>query len=693
MPPPGPTAEMDAWLRDMFGVDPQAYQPSALRGAAPPSRDQKGVTPGGKKIGVGSKTPGIPAAAFTRAVGPALLKDGPGKPGARIAAPLPAGPPTVCRAPDGKEISIARAPDGRVSMTRDPPPVTEITFSGGGGKGVALPGAVWALAQTGVLASAQEMRGASVGSMTAATLAAGMTPQDFQALSDDIDFDKLVHADHAGPILHDGMAVEALVRDKMKSALNKQIAAFAQNAMARGITIDPVNQEMLTAMSKKFATGAGPTFGDLRTLSRLIPGIKELVISGTQIGEAPVAGPGQKQADAKDVKPTLRLFSADTEPDMDVAAAVHASCALPPVFKPVDLKLSNGTIGRFEDGGVLNNAPSSDTTGTDRAVDPVPDQSKMTFIFEGDAAHDVMAGKVKPSWQPINDILSRAPNSAADYAKDRTLAERPEDVVMVPLKFQRTNGKEADFSGTFSGTVNFDIKKEDRIRLQGLTEAQTRAYVEKSRQKETRVFDSDTQMLNCIPREELATLADSKIPGALETLVFRDEVVKDVDLLEAWAATGVGAGDPEIQRILKTIDALAENDRERLGFIGRTLNRSGRLDTLLEGARAAAGGASTGLEALDAGVAVNEVVAVRALAKKILEQSVYPKMVKPWNDGVEGRLLAQMEAILRAAKTRRNINRALTIGIDYYHDKFDMLGALGNEKFAEELRAYLQPAH
>ncbi len=84
---------------------------------------------------------------------------------------------------------------------------------------------------------------------------------------------------------------------------------------------------------------------------------------------------------------------------------------------------------------------------------------------------------------------------------------------------------------------------------------------------------------------------------------------------------------------------------------------------------------------------------VRATAKKILDQTLYPKMIREGSDGVEGQLLKQMEDILRAAKKRRDINRALTIGIDYYNDKVDLGGLLGNGKYAAELRAWLQPTH
>jgi hypothetical protein len=315
----------------------------------------------------------------------------------------------------------------------------------------------------------------------------------------------------------------------------------------------------------------------------------------------------------------------------------------------------------------------------------------MTFLFDGKDARDVVKGEVKPDRDRLGDFLADAEFSAAQLTNASTLAERPEDVVVVPLTFTRTNGKKEDYTGT-KGLLAFDMKKEDAIRLQDMTEKETQAYVEKQRQPETRSFDSDAQMLNCVPRGDLATMAASDYPGAKETLQFRDAVVAQVGKLEQLAATGVDPADPAVRALLKGIDALSGGDQERVGFIGRSLNASGKLDKLLAGARGADGRAS-GIEALDAGIAVNEVVEARKTARKILADALYPKMVRTSAKGVEGGLLKQMNEMLRRAKSRRDINRALTIGIDYYDDKVDLGGLLGNGKFAKELRAYLQPTH
>jgi predicted acylesterase/phospholipase RssA len=62
-------------------------------------------------------------------------------------------------------------------------------------------------------------------------------------------------------------------------------------------------------------------------------------------------------------KPQLAMFNDETTPNLDMAVAVNASAALPPVLAPVNIRLPSGVTVRFEDRGVMNNAPTSDLVG------------------------------------------------------------------------------------------------------------------------------------------------------------------------------------------------------------------------------------------------------------------------------------------------------------------------------------------
>ena len=136
-------------------------------------------------------------------------------------------------------MTIAKSPDGRVSLTAPRPPIQEITFSGGGGKGAALPGAVRALEQSGVLKDLKVVTGASVGSMTAALVAAGITAKEFETVANDdatgaritegtggtkLGMLKAAMSNRGSPLT--GQGLEDTVRDVLDETLRKRMMEY-----------------------------------------------------------------------------------------------------------------------------------------------------------------------------------------------------------------------------------------------------------------------------------------------------------------------------------------------------------------------------------------------------------------------------------------------------------------------------------
>lgn len=635
-----------------------------------------------------SKAAGDPRI-WTQSLGAGLQgREGPPAP---MTASAPTGPKTSIRSRNGKRIEVVTGKDGRVALTTDPPPVQEITFSGGGGKGAALPGAVKALEETGMLKDVRCFHGASVGSMTAAVLAAGMSAETFTKLANDTKMGPLVKGSDILPLNVDGDGLESFVREQLGASVHGKIAEFLKRAKpgqgsgppAQSNGIDKATLDAVEAIDGKISRGGGVTFGDLRTLSKVVPGIKDLVISGTMMGDDSAA-PGKIDKG----KPQLAIFSADTEPDLDIARAVHASAALPPVFKPVNIRMSSGVTARFQDGGVMNNAPTSDLIGAERALDPIPEAGKMTFVFEEESSKEILKGEATPLLKRINDLVTGAPNSAADYAKNRGLADRPEDVVMVPLKFKGPWYKRTDFSGFIGGTINFDMPKEDKVKLQSLTETATLAHIKNRELPETRDFASTGEMLSSLGRPDLEAMAESDLPGAKDELKFRDEVAKGIAALES-VAVGVKAdalARGPLQQALKALDGLGQGNANRQAFVGRELNRSGKLDPLLDLAKASG---YKGSAILDAGIAVADALAAKSHAQTILRDVVYPKMVTESTKGVGGTVLRQVDTLLRSAKTPSDVNDALTIAIKHFATKSDFADRHGHHAFAAELQTYL----
>jgi exoenzyme U len=613
----------------------------------------------------------------------------------RSGAAITGKPPTAfkpVKGADGKTLQVSQAANGAVTLLAPPPKIETITFSGGGGKGAALPGAVKALEDSGVLKNVKTVTGASVGSMTAALVAAGITAEEFKEIGNRPDLADQIKGGKSLPeVLFDGGlsgdGLEDVVRTELSRSVSKRIVDYVKAQGASGAKPDP----HILDIARKLADGKqGVTFRDLRELSKVIPEIKEVAISGTYMGEVnPKTGKTVKGS----TQPQLAIFDADTQPDLEVALAVHASASLPPVFKPVDIPLANGTTGRFQDGGVLNNAPTLDSIGAERQVDPMPENGSMTFVFEDDNSRDVISGKAKPKRSRVNDWFSGAENSAADYGKNRALADRPQDVVMLPLTFTAPGkdgkkGKKKDFTGFLDGTVNFNMKLEDKLKLQEMANDATSDFLKKRDAPQTREFASMEQMLMSVSRDDLAAMADDGLTGAREALEFRDKVVAEVtgllSLVSAHPNSAAAAKDPKVQAVLARLDQLANKIPDRQAVVAREVNRQPRLDGLIDAASSP--DCSDTLKACNA---VNDALRARAHAKEVLRDLIYPKMVRTDEDGVDGGLLKQVDNRLRAATSPDEVNDALQLAIQHFRKRRDLLGLKGHKAFAQELEARL----
>jgi exoenzyme U len=612
-----------------------------------------------------------------------------------ISVPGVVGPRQNFTGANGRALGIAVGSDGRVAFTAPPPAVTEITFAGGGGKGAALPGAVKALQDSGILKDVTVINGASVGSMSAALLACGATTEEFTNLANDPnlanqikDGKNMMQVMFDGGLSGDGL--QQVAENGLGKTLRNRGVEYLNGCINAGTKPDPA---VVAVLQRLASSKTGPTFGDLRTLSKVIPSVKEVSISATYLAEIdPSTG---KPMPAE--KPQLAMFNADTEPDMEVALAIRASAALPPVFKPVDIALSSGITARFEDGGVLNNVPSPESVGAERQVDPMPAKSNLSFVFESEAAHEAADGQAVASRSRLCDWIAKAPNSAANYANYRGLADRPEDMVIVPLRITMPpakpggKGKVKDFTGMLSGTMNFDMAADDRLALQQQTDVQTTAALKQRQQPKTTNFASVEEMLMTIDRADLAALVKDGFAGAAEALTFRDDCLATIGKLveRANAMTGQGAAamtaDSAIEAGLAALDKAAGGKTERQAFVGRELTRQTALDRLVDAKKGDS-------QCLEAAAALNAALTAQAHAKTILRDALYPHLVEEKPKSPAGMVLSQADNRLRRAKSAQDVNGALQIVIDLYRKRRDLLNVHGYRKIADEFTAYLMPA-
>jgi exoenzyme U len=652
-----------------------------------------GSTASGQPVHATLVSPGIAAPRADAGLIQWANRPGTGEP---IGDAIPSGPRQTFSGANGRNLGITVGPDGRVALSAPPPPVQEITFAGGGGKGAALPGAVRALHDSGVLKDVKVVNGASVGSMTASLVAAGCTTEEFIDIANDpalaghiMEGKTMAEIMFGGGLTGEGM--ETLLRGKLDKTLRRHGVGYLNACINGGTRPD----ERVVSVLQRLSSGkTGPTFGDLRTLSKVIPDIKEVSISATYMAEIdPTSGKPMPRE-----RPQLAIFSADTEPDMEVALAVRASAALPPVFKPVDITLSSGITARFADGGVLNNVPNSDSVGAERNLDPMPAKGSLSFVFEDDAAHAAADGTAVASRSMLSDWISKAPNSAANYATYRDLADRPDEMVIVPLRITVPpakpggKGEKKDFSGLIKGTLNFDMATDDRLALQQQTDAQTTATLKQRQLPKTRVFASVDEMLMSVDRADLAALAKDGFAGAAEALRFRDDSLATIATLiaRANAMTGAGAAaladDGAVKDGLATLDRAAAGNPAREAFAGRELNRNPALDRLIAATR---GG---GNPVAAAAQAVSEALTAQAHARTILRDVLYPRMVEEDPRGSAGLVLKQADDRLRRAASAEDVNAALGLVVDLYRHRKDRLDVHGYRKIADRFAGYQMPA-
>jgi len=654
------------------------------------------------------------ASALPPPPGASAMAIGKGQPlsGAPIKAAAQIGQPQQFAGANGKPMTIVKGPDGRMSLTAPPPPIQEITFSGGGGKGAALPGALRALEQSGVLKDLKVVTGASVGSMTAALVAAGITAKEFETVANDdatgaritegtggtkLGMLRAAMSNRGSPLT--GQGLEDTVRDVLDETLRKRMTEYVQQVIDGGSKPDPT----VVAIAKRLSGNkAGPTFGDYRALSKVIPAIKEVSMSGTYKEEIDPAT-HKPIKNNKDVA-QLYMFNADNEPDMEVAKAVHASASFPGAFKPVDLMISAGIMVRFIDGGVMNNAPTTDSTGVERDLDPMPTKSSITFVFEDEdgKAQQMLNGDAAPAHglgAKIKDWIVGADNAAADHATARALADRPDQIVVVPLKFtmpQTSIGKKAkklDMRGTMDGTLAFNTSLVEKLVLQDKTMQVTDEHLKKQLAPQTHEFGSEDQMFMSLTRDDLAALDKDGMEGAAAALEFRDKVTAILAKLikKSNEMTDVAeaklAADPTIKTCLADLDKLSAGNVDYQSFVAREINR-GKLDQLLEAVRK--NGSKSDL--LAASFAVSDAIRAHDHALRILNMMIYPKMKDQNPDGAGGQVLMMADAILRKAKSPDDVNGALTIVIDHFESKPDRTGRHGHKKFAADLQQYMMKA-
>ena len=247
----------------------------------------------------------------------------------------------------------------RFSVIKRAPDIENLVLRGGGAKGVGYPPALVELEKHGGMNGVKQIVGTSAGALTASLLAAGLSAEQFQKVSDTHDMasfkDKPPNWNAKYPNLkfsttgfHGGTALEVVDRESAQSVKAfldgddgqaKIAAAVADGRISAG---DAGALEALRHQNFEVdRTAQMVTFQDLENLSKIDPGkFKSLTLTGWNYTDK-----------------SLAYFNAKNTPQMPVAVASRISMSIPYFFKSPKYDAGDG-VKTWVDGGVGSNMPA-----------------------------------------------------------------------------------------------------------------------------------------------------------------------------------------------------------------------------------------------------------------------------------------------------------------------------------------------
>lgn len=583
----------------------------------------------------------------------------------------------ICATCGPRQVEITRHQDGSASVTMQHPPLTSLVLSGGGAKGAAYPGAIKALEEQGKLAEIRTMSGSSAGAITASLLAAGMNAGEFKTLSDEMNLISLLDSPVKKISLAQHMSGEngKVVAGLFEKIKLSKVGSFIQllcNILPRlqseAVPLERIlkkesNHSVLAhldarpelnarpevaAIRQRLGQGGGVTFGDLALLSRHIPAIKELNITGTGMFDG---------------RPQMIVFNASLTPDMEIARAAHISGSFPIVFSRPEVQsqpfLKEGERLSLQDGGVMLNVPVPELINPDLGRGVIAEHDNLILKFEDDGSEEAKKGTVKGA---LADWVVGAPVGARSALQAKGLADFADQMVTVPLKTER-----GDFTDTLGGTLNFTMSDADKGHLQEkLADAVNSHLTARESDRQYYHFEDLESALLALPDRDFAAVAQEGGQELHATAQFRQQAQEHLSTLVASVLTQEAAPrlslSAEMAHALTQLDTLAESPARREWIVGQ-LNQPD--NTAL--ARLLNSDAPSGqFPILDQGKSEARSREVSTVARNIIHEVIYPSLFRLGQPGSNVALLRRTEHALKQAQTATEVNRALQELADNY---------------------------
>lgn len=596
-----------------------------------------------------------------------------------------------------RKLTLSRYSNGVVDVALSPPPVTQLVLSGGGAKGVTYSGAVLALEDKNVLKDVRVISGSSAGGISAAVLASGMNAKAFDDLLDNLELPDLLSSKNAvlewlqnasstlGKVVghlpgqvgslsqllltllprlqSKADPLEQLVRNESRKAVLAQIADTPRETRPAEVM----------AIADKLSAGGATTFGDLDVLSRHIPAIKQLNITGTAMFDG---------------RPQLVVFNASLTPDMDIARAAHISGSLPVVFKaPKEQGHGFQEVGEqtaFQDGGLILNTPvpgfyqrqfpDSALSGTEQLI--LKFDEDQPAAVRGNIGGALADGFLGVSNTAHNELMS----SKLKALKDQT--------VIIPLKT-----KMGDFSGMLTGTINFTMPSEVKNHLQELSRVKVDNHLERRAEvREHHQFDSMDSAVLAMDEQMLASVRGKleKEGSAANVLRFRMEAQQGLEALDK-AIASANTGDrlemtPQLAGALRNLDAMASRP-EYVEWLGTRLNEAGKpaFQQLLQTSP------QQPSKVLLSGIAEMKRRDVAVIAENFTREVIYPSLFRVGQPDANVALLRRAEQDMTKATTPAAFNQVLDNIIENYTARNKPWGTALSATTVEMAKAWRLP--
>lgn len=580
-----------------------------------------------------------------------------------------------------RKVSLERSSDGRVEVVLSPPPLTHLVLSGGGAKGIAFPGMVQALEDHKALVGVKVISGSSAGAISAVLLASGMDAKTFARLSNGLNLPELLNSKNpliaklqnasteigklagrlpgaAGNIAQllftliprlqtEAQPLEDLIGNEARKSLLAKIAGTRREDRPADVM----------KIADRLSAGKGPTFRDIEVLSRHIPAVKQLNITGTGLF---------------DVRPQLVVLNASTTPDMGIARAALISGSMPGLFKSPKEKghafQEHAEQKAFLDGGLLVNTPSSAVIDPPFPESPLCKTESLVVRFETENLEPAKAGSVGSG---LVDTIMGVPHAAAEGYQEDKLKAQADQTVVLPLKSEK-----GDFRNLLNGTVNFTMTDDQKKHLQASARAAVSAHLDtRAALRERYQFRSLDVAVLAMDDKMLASVESDleKDPAAKDVLMFRKSAQQAMQALEAAITEANQASDkltvtPRLAAALRNLDALARRP-EYVEWLGRRLNAVGRPDfqqLLQVMSKQSPGDTAAMSKVMTSAVAQMSRRDLAVKAENFTREVIYPSLYRPGQPQANIELLRRAARDLADARTPPAFNNVLEGIVKYY---------------------------